>query len=60
MANRQTQRVQELLQHPEFIIVYGDVNSCVAAAMVAKKLHINVIHIESGLRSYDRKMPLII
>ncbi len=44
-------------KHPEFIIVYGDVNSCVAAAMVAKKLHINVIHIESGLRSYDRKMP---
>lgn len=42
---------------PEFIIVYGDINSCVAAAMVAKKLHIKVVHIESGLRSYDRKMP---
>tara|TARA_R110000851_G_scaffold155423_1_gene297830 strand:+ start:418 stop:1518 length:1101 start_codon:yes stop_codon:yes gene_type:complete len=48
---------------PNFVIVYGDVNSCVAASIVASKMHleglpkIKIIHIESGLRSYDRDMP---
>ena len=42
---------------PDLVIVYGDVNSTIAAAMVAKKLHIQVAHIESGLRSRDRNMP---
>ncbi len=42
---------------PDLIIVYGDINSCVAASLVASKMHIPIAHIESGLRSYDRKMP---
>lgn len=42
---------------PHMVLVYGDVNSTVAAALVAKKLHIPVAHVESGLRSGDRKMP---
>ena len=42
---------------PNIVIVYGDVNSTVAATLVAKKMLIKVIHIESGLRSYDRTMP---
>lgn len=46
-----------LKELPDYIIVYGDVNSCIAAALVAKKLHIRVIHIESGLRSFDKNMP---
>jgi len=46
-----------LKELPDCVIVYGDVNSCVAAALVAKKLHIRVVHIESGLRSFDIKMP---
>tara|TARA_R110000851_G_scaffold307826_3_gene466525 strand:+ start:233 stop:1318 length:1086 start_codon:yes stop_codon:yes gene_type:complete len=46
-----------LKESPDCIIVYGDVNSCVAATLVAKKLHIRVIHIESGLRSFDMNMP---
>lgn len=44
-------------ENPDMIIVYGDVNSCVAASLVASKLHIPITHIESGLRSFDKKMP---
>lgn len=43
--------------NPAMVVVYGDVNSTVAAALVAKKLHIPVAHVESGLRSGDRRMP---
>jgi len=46
-----------LAEYPDLVLVYGDVNSTVAAALVAKKLHISVAHVESGLRSYDRSMP---
>ena len=42
---------------PRGVIVYGDINSTLSAALVATKLHIPVIHIESGCRSFDKKMP---
>jgi len=42
---------------PDLLIVVGDVNSTMACSIVAKKLHIEVAHIEAGLRSYDRNMP---
>jgi UDP-N-acetylglucosamine 2-epimerase (non-hydrolysing) len=44
-------------RNPEWVVVYGDVNSTVAAALVACKLGIRVAHVEAGLRSRDRTMP---
>ena len=59
----QTARVMEriepvlLRERPDWLLVYGDVNSTVAAALVAAKLGVRVAHVEAGLRSYDRTMP---
>ncbi len=44
-------------QTPSLIMVFGDVNSTMAAALVGSKLHIPVAHIEAGLRSFDKGMP---
>lgn len=59
----QTARVLERIepvmsaQRPDWTVVYGDVNSTVAAALVAVKLGLRVAHVEAGLRSLDRSMP---
>jgi len=44
-------------QQPDWVLVYGDTNSTVAAALSAVKMHFSVAHLEAGLRSFNRRMP---
>lgn len=46
-----------LQHHPEMVLVYGDVNSTMACALVCAKLKVPIAHVEAGLRSFDRTMP---
>jgi UDP-N-acetylglucosamine 2-epimerase len=53
------EKIESILleSRPDWVLIYGDTNSTLAAALAAVKIHIPVAHIEAGLRSFNRQMP---
>ncbi|HEX2078646.1 MAG TPA: UDP-N-acetylglucosamine 2-epimerase (non-hydrolyzing), partial [Longimicrobium sp.] len=59
MTGRMLEAIEQVMldERPDVLLAYGDTNSTLAAALAAAKLHLPVVHVESGLRSYNRIIP---